>query len=134
MNSTTAKELLKNSYDEFLVARNELNRPHEDVVSYTVCNAAKHFLNNLLKLYLLNDSINYKEAESLADLMALCIEKEKYFKTFDITHLSCQCEKISNEGNHYCLETEKVKACILLVDTIKDFVFEKMNIIETELK
>jgi uncharacterized protein (UPF0332 family) len=53
-------------------ANNELCRPEEDVVSYSVCQSAYYAIVNYLGSFLLENGIEFKESSNVADLLSSC--------------------------------------------------------------
>ena len=59
MATNEVKKSMKDALSELRIAEFELNRPHEDVVSMSVCYSARHSLNSLLRTYLMSNNVDH---------------------------------------------------------------------------
>ena len=127
------QKLLKSVTGAYQLISHELSRPKEDVVGISVCGTTKSAIEKVLTLYLESKGIKNPEAETMNELMNLCIRKNKKFQQFDISTLSCRCESSKDNSLSYCLGVEKINSCYSLLVEIKDFVFKELKISEKTL-
>ena len=132
METTEIINSLKNALAELRIAEMELNRPHEDVVSMSVCFGARNSLNSLLKTYLMSNNIDSATSNNTKELLNQCLEFDNRFSTLDIS--SMMCNELNHEGcdGKYCLSVSKVDECVTLANQVKSIVLEKLKINESE--
>jgi hypothetical protein len=121
---------LQQALTELRIAEFELNRPHEDVVTMSVCYSARHSLVTMLRLFLMSNDVDQSKGNSLKDLLNQCINIDSQFSTIDVSEILC------NELDHqacdgkYCLTVDKVNECVAVTNKFKTLVLEKMKINE----
>ena len=132
MATNEVKKSMKDALSELRIAEFELNRPHEDVVSMSVCYSARHSLNSLLRTYLMSNNVDHKNGNSLKDLLNECIKIDNQFSKLDVS--SVLCNDIHHEvcDGKYCLTVDKVNECVTLANQVKSIVLEKLKINESE--
>ena len=124
---------LKQAFTELQNAESELNRPHEDVVSLSVCFGARQSLISMLRLFL-NVSNSVKNTDSsINDLFNQCVKLDDRFSKIDLSAI--RCNEIDHEAceGKYCLEVNKVGECVAAAKQVKLLLLEKLMINESEL-
>lgn len=127
------RNALKQAVTELSIAEFELNRPHEDVVTMSVCYSARHSLVTMLRLYLMSKDVDQSKGNSLKDLLDQCIKIDSQFSKIDVSDILC------NELDHktcdgkYCLTVDKVNECVAIAKQFKILVLEKLKINESEM-
>lgn len=86
------------------MAKEELFKPAEDLVGYSVCKNAQFAIENYLKGFLTNNNIELKGIETINSLYIKCVELDANFSIFDINVISCKNNPIDS---HYCSEIKK---------------------------
>lgn len=124
---------LKAALSELRIAEFEMNRPHEDVVTMSVCYSARHSLNSLLRTYLMSTNIDPNTGKSLRELLDLCVAQDKRFSQLNITDVLCNSIHHESCDGKYCMSVEKVNECVTAANQAKDIVLEKLKIKESEL-
>ena len=120
-----ANKLFEVALEKLNEANEELFRPEEDVVVYSVCKNAQAVIENYLKGFLNNNEIdpsNFKTIESLYEQCKLINEN---FKEVDLTDFKC---KSHNIDSRYCNEVSKVSSCFDVADNLDTF-FRREKII-----
>lgn len=99
-------------------AKEELFKPAEDIVSYSVCKNAQFAIENFLKGYLTKNNVELAQNESINSLFDKCIGIDKNFKNIDLSAISCKNHPIDSR---YCSEINKVNACFDTADSIDTY-------------
>lgn len=127
------RNALKQAVTELHIAEFELNRPHEDVVTMSVCYSARHSLVAMLRLYLMSKDVDQIKGNTLKALLNQCISIDNQFSEIAISDILC------NELDHdacdgkYCLTVDKVNECVAVTNKFKTLVLEKLKINESEM-
>ncbi len=133
MISNEIKSSLKKAISELNIAEDELSRSKEDVVTLSVCLTARHSMNDLMRVLLLNNSINPDEGESLRDLLNQCMAVNKQFNSINIGNTFCN-ELTPHEcEDKYCLSNQNVNDCVSTAKQIKTLVLNTLQLTESEL-
>lgn len=99
-------------------ARQELQRPEEDVVSLLVCRNAQFAIENFLKAYLLKNDIDPSPYKTVDSLYEKCRSINRNFETVDLSGFDC---KAGNMKKHYCNDTPKVSKCYKMAVDLNSF-------------
>ena len=127
------RNALKQAITELRIAEFELNRPHEDVVTMSVCYSARHSLVTMLRLFLMSKDVDQNPGNSLKSLLNQCCIIDDQFSKISLSEILC------NELDHeacdgkYCLTVDKVNECVTVTNKFKTLVLEKMKINESEM-
>lgn len=124
---------LKQALTELRIAQNELDRPHEDVVTLSVCYSARHSMNTFLRLFLSSNNISYNKEMSLSELHAQCIKLNKEFSSINISDIHCNELNRTERDGKYCQTIEKVDECFVVANQFKDLVLTILKINESEM-
>ena len=103
----------------------ELNRPEEDVVTFSICHQTRGIIADLLGSYLLNHGKEYPTSLNLDSLLKLCSEFDAGMMTLNISAMDCHPGNLSAEKT-YCLDIDQVKFCINIANKLKEIVRGKM--------
>jgi len=76
----TAEELLSR-------AKNELCKPEEDVVHYSVCQNAYDAIVNYLGSFLLDNDVEFEKTSNVEDLLSSCRSIDKRFNDLNLSPL-----------------------------------------------
>lgn len=120
-----ADKLFEEAVKKLNEASEELFRPEEDVVSYSVCKNAQFAIENYLKGFLFNNGIDPSNFKTIESLYEQCKLINKNFKEVDLTNLKC---KSHNIDSRYCNEVSKVSNCFDVADNLDAF-FRREKII-----
>jgi len=100
------------------LAKEELFKPAEDFVSYSVCKNSQFAIENYLKGYLTKHEVKIATNETIASLYDKCIAIDKNFKSIDMSAIGCKGELIDTR---YCSEINSVSACFDIADNIDTY-------------
>ncbi len=99
-------------------AKNELFKPAEDFVSYSVCKNSQFAIENYLKGYLISNDVKIEGNETIEGLYNKCVSIDKNFSKIDLSALGC---KNSPIDSRYCSEINSVSACFDSADSIDTY-------------
>jgi hypothetical protein len=96
--------------DELLAAAEyEQERAEEDAVTHRICVHSRQAISNLLAGYLLQKNTPIEHPVSIESLQKQCESIDARFEQLDLSPLSC---RLDQRDMNYCLEFEKVNACL----------------------
>jgi HEPN domain-containing protein len=113
-----AKELFDKAVEKLGEANDELFRPEEDVVSYSVCKNAQYAIENYLKGFLLSKGVDPIEFNTIESLFEQCKLINTNFAKIDLSDISCKSHTIDVR---YCNEVSKVSSCFDAADELDTF-------------
>ncbi|PCI00043.1 MAG: hypothetical protein COB81_09660 [Flavobacteriaceae bacterium] len=96
-------------------ANEELFKPEEDIVAYSVCKNSQFSLDNLLRGFLLSNKIDPSQDDSIESLLKKCIKIDAKFEKIDIGMITCSGHKIDSR---YCTGVKTVLACFDAADSV----------------
>ena len=113
-----ADKLFEEAVLKLSEANEELFRPEEDVVSYSVCKNAQFAIENYLKGFLFNNGIDPSNFKTIESLYEQCKIINKNLKEVDLSNLKC---KSHNIDSRYCNEVSKASNCFDVADNLDTF-------------
>lgn len=115
---TKTNKLFDNAIEKLNEASEELFRPEEDVVTYSVCKNAQYAIENFLKGFLVNNGIDPSNIKTINELYEQCKTINKKFENIDLSDFSCKSKEIDSR---YCNELKKVSNCFDIADGLDTF-------------
>ncbi|MFA5296789.1 MAG: HEPN domain-containing protein [Lutibacter sp.] len=115
---TRSDAFFKEASKKLKTAKEELFKPAEDIVSYSVCKNAQFAIENFLKGYLTKSNIDLGPNETISSLFEKCVSIDKDFKTIDLNAIACKNHAIDSR---YCSEVNTVSACFDTADSIDTY-------------
>ena len=109
---------LKEAEKKLKTAKEEMFKPAEDIVSYSVCKNSQFAIENFLKGYLAKNEVTLQSNETINSLYTKCIAIDKNFKTIDMNAIGCKNHAIDTR---YCSEINSVSACFDTADNIDTY-------------
>ena len=100
------------------IAKEEMFKPAEDIVSYSVCKNSQFAIENFLKGYLTQHEVKLQTNETITSLYDKCIVIDKNFKTIEMGAIGCKSHAIDSR---YCSEINSVSACFDTADNIDTY-------------
>ena len=120
-----ANEFFDEAIEKLNVAREELFRPEEDLVYFSVCTNSKLAIENFLIGYLLQSGFDPSPYKTIDSLYEECKKLNKNFDKVNLSDFDC---KSNNIESGYCMEGTKVCACFNIADSLNSFLKqEKIN-------
>ncbi len=120
-----ANELFDDAIEKLNEANEELFKPKKDITSYMVCKNAQYAIENFLKGFLLQNSIDPEDYKTIDSLYEQCKKINNDFAKIDLTDFEC---KSHNLDSRYCDEVSKVSNCFEVADNLDTF-FRREKII-----
>ena len=99
---------LKEAKKNLDLAKNELLKPSEDIVTYSVCKNSQFAIENFLKGYLTKNNIDIELNDTIETLYNKCLSFDENFKNIDLSAIGCRDHAIDSR---YCSEINSVSAC-----------------------
>jgi len=110
-----SKVFYKNASKKLKKANEELFRPEEDIVPYSVCKNSQFAIESYLKGFLLDNNIDITNFDTIGKLFEQCKRINKNFEKIDLSDISC---KTHNIDTRYCDSIEKVSSCFDAADNL----------------
>ena len=110
-----SKVFYKNASEKLKKTNEELFRPEEDIVPYSVCKNSQFAIESYLKGYLLDNDVDISKLETIDKLFEQCKLINKNFEKIDLSDISCKTHKIDTR---YCDSIEKVSGCFDVADSL----------------
>jgi len=117
-----ANEYLQNAVDKLKDANNELYRPEEDVVSFSVCKNAQFAIDNYLRGYLLKNNVDTSSYNTINELYEQCKKINNKFDRIDLSTFDCASSAIDSK---YCNEVSRVSQCYNTADMLDNLLREE---------
>ena len=100
------------------IAKEELFKPAEDIVSFSVCKNSQFAIENFLKGFLCKNGKELEQNETINTLYQKCALIDPNFKEIDFKAIGCKEHAIDSR---YCTEINSVSACLDTADEIDTF-------------
>jgi HEPN domain-containing protein len=113
-----SQAFLKEAEKKLKIAKDEMFKPAEDIVSYSVCKNSQFAIENFLKGYLLNKKVELDRNETIASLYEKCTTVDKDFKSVEMSAIGCKSHTIDSR---YCSEINSVNACYDTADSVDTY-------------
>jgi hypothetical protein len=110
------------------LAQEELNRPHEDVVTLSACQSVRSSMKDMMHLYLLAHTVDNDEKASLEQLMDSCVKVNNLFSKVDIANIECKGLGHESCNGKYCLSIENVNCCLTAATQLRSIVRQEFMI------
>ena len=115
---TRSNAFFKKATNKLEIAKAELLKPAEDLVSFSICKNAQFAVENYLKGYLIKNNVTIDVSETISTLYNKCIAIDENFKEIDLSAIGCREQTIDSR---YCTEINSVSACFDAADSIDTF-------------
>jgi HEPN domain-containing protein len=116
--SARSDAFLNEAEKKLKLAKEELFKPEEDFVSYSVCKNSQFALENFLKGYLAKNNIKIEENETIESLYNKCVAFDVNFRSIDMSAIGCKGNSIDSR---YCTEFNSVSACFDTADSVDTY-------------
>jgi hypothetical protein len=115
---TRSEAFFKEAIKNLQIAKNELFKPSEDIVTYSICKNTQFAIENYLKGFLIKNEVKLEQKETVLTLYNKCLAIDKNFKNIDINTIGCKEHAIDSR---YCSEINSVSACFDTADNIDTY-------------
>jgi HEPN domain-containing protein len=117
-----SKAFLSEADKNLELAKEELMKPSEDLLGFSVCKNSQFAIENYLKGFLLKNNIEISMEDTMASLYDKCENVDPDFKTIEMSAIACKGNTIDAR---YCTDINTVSACFDTADTIDTFLRKK---------
>jgi len=107
------------------IAKEELFKPSEDIVSFSVCKNSQFAIENYLKGFLCKKGVKLDQNETISALYNKSVAIDSKIKEIDFKAIGCKEHAIDSR---YCSEINSVSACLDTADEIDTF-FRKNSVL-----
>lgn len=106
-----AKEIYCQANERLSQIEEELNRPEEDVMTFSVCHQTRAIIGELFKSFLSYKEVDYANAQDIEALQELCARLNPGFASLELKDMYCYPGNLDGmEG--YCMDLERVRICL----------------------
>ncbi|MBL7472196.1 hypothetical protein [Robertkochia sediminum] len=116
MDTTAINYRFKTADRSLREAKEELNRPAEDVVPFMVCRSVRHSISNNLMGFLMKHGIQVDENAPVKTLLENCSAIDKKFRGLELTPISFVMDE------EYSATFDKMESCIDLATYVRQLV------------
>jgi HEPN domain-containing protein len=128
------KNWIIKAMEDFNIARHELSFPEDEISTSPVCFHCQQVVEKLLKAYLVSKSIDFGKTHDLEYLLELCVKQDEEFENLSMGDLKSYAVEVRYPDDFYIPSIEEARECFKIASEIKNFVFKKLNLKESELK
>jgi HEPN domain-containing protein len=128
------KKWIIKALNDIKVAEHEINFSEDEITTDAVCFHCQQAVEKLLKTYLVFKNIEFEKIHNLELLLKLCSEQDEEFNNVSIGNLPDYAVEIRYPEDFYIPSIEEAKECLKIALDIRDFVFKKLNVKESDLK
>jgi len=120
--SSRSNAFFKEAAKNLDFAKEELLKPAEDIVSFSVCKNSQFAIENYLKGFLVKNNIEFDVNATIAVLYEKCLNIDERFKDIDLNAIGCKNNAIDSR---YCTEINSISACFDVADEIDTYLKKK---------
>ncbi len=103
-------------------AEQELNKPHEDVMTLSVCQGTKMAIDNFFKAYLTKHQVQNVEEGDLMSRYQKCVTFKPEFAKINLHAFDCiHDEKCTM--SEYCMSINKVSECLKVAEDFRNLLY-----------
>lgn len=110
-----SQEMLSRYLNRLDLAREELNRPDEDVMTMAVCHQVREIISGLMQGWLQMRGAESKSVETLEQLRERCAALDARFSNLELTSMICHPARISGEQS-YCMDQDHIRKCLTVAE------------------
>lgn len=115
---TRSEAFFKEGEKKLQLAKDELFKPAEDIVSFSVCKNAQFAVENFLKGVLIKNGVAIDISDTIGSLYNKCILVDPNFKNIEMGAIACKDKAIDSR---YCAGINTVSACFDTADDIDTY-------------
>lgn len=136
MISKEVKNWLIKANNDYRTAKKLMEFPDEEIITDTLCFHCQQFIEKALKAFLVYKNVDFEKIHSLEYLIKLCTDKDNSFDwLYEVAKkLSDYAVEVRYPDEFYIPTVNEAKECLEIATRVKDFVFNKLEIKEDELK
>lgn len=116
-----AKRLLNQALYRLDSAREELNRPDEDVMTFAICHQVRNAMSDMMSAFLTMNGADATAAKTLEELRAMSVPFGDGFEKIELTSMVCHPGQIEGE-KCFCMDLDRVRACLKIADDCRKII------------
>lgn len=109
MKTFNSHVLFGEAFSKLVTAKEEMNRPEEDVVTFLVCKNAQFAVESFLTGYLLKNNVEPTHHATIKDLHEQCVRINPNFSKVNLTEFDCRSHQMQDRS---CSAPDKVNKCL----------------------
>lgn len=113
-----AQNLVEEANQLLNIAREEMDRSEEDVVTHLVCKNSRLSMVKYMEAFLLEKGVKVRWPVTPAKLLEQCRALDGRFNDLDLTAVAC---RFDSEDDDYCLELDMAGHCFELAEQARRF-------------
>lgn len=119
---------LKQLLADLKIAENELCRPQEHVVAFSVCYTVQQSVHSMMRLFLLSKGINAGSGISMLELFKECCRVDGDFCAVPFGNIFCKDYKLEECNGKFCQSLIKVTDCLEIATQVKSIIQKKLPV------
>lgn len=123
-----ANELFQKAVSRLEYVNEELNRPEEDVMTFSVCHQTRGIISDFLSAYLVSKGKDIQSVTDIATLGEMSRALDNQFTAINLESMICHPGKLENEET-YCMDLARVRTCLTIANSIKGIVAQSLNVV-----
>jgi len=127
------REWLLLALSDLKLAKHEIDRPREEVVTIGVCFHSQQAAEKFLKAYLVAREVEFEYTHELEYLLELCAREDESFLELDVGNLTDYAVMVRYPRRTHIPSIDEAREALRLAERIKDFVLAKLGIAEEEI-
>lgn len=120
--STRSDAFFTEATKKLELAKEELLKPAEDIVSYSVCKNSQFAIENFLKGILVLNKVDIDLNDTIETLYDKCATIDENIKEVEMSAIGCKGYPIDSR---YCSEINSISACFDTADSIDTYLRKK---------
>jgi len=122
------------AYEDYITAKHLLSLPDDEIPTSAVCFHSQQLVEKMLKAFLVFHRVSFGRWHNLAILKKLCSEIDEDFKKLDLEGLSIYAVEVRYPEEFFIPSVKEARECFDVMETVKEFMFEKFDINEKIVK
>jgi len=122
----TSVELFQAASARLTHVNEEMNRPEEDVMTFSICNQTRTVIMDLFRSWLTSHGKEHASVNDLETLYTMCCDIDDRFRSMDVRGMYCYSGKPEGK-DEYCLDMDQVKSCLHLANRLHDEVLARVT-------
>lgn len=118
MKTFNAHALFGEAFSKLATAKEEMNRPEEDVVTFLVCKNAQFAVESFLTGFLIKNGIEPAHHATIKELHVQCVNLNPNFSKVNLTQFDCRSHQPQSRN---CSAPDKVNKCLHNAEELVDF-------------
>ena len=128
------KGWLLKANNDIRIIQNEFSLPENMIVTDGVCFHAQQAVEKFLKSFLISKNTEFSNTHNINFLLSKCIFIDKEFEILDLGNLNYYGIDVRYGEEFYLPSNKEAKESFKIASKVKEFVLNKLNVKEEDLK